>query len=223
MNRRVVALFAVFLLTAPLSGSLVEGDSNSSISDDLQIFMSDQSKEVPYQEPISWDELTPWWESTTMDLDRNKIHDSLQSETGIVNVGVSYSRDIIDSDINALSMLGINVNLELPVVNALLLGGVSSNQIEIISQLDDVVMVERYGSVVFYGDIQTPAVKASKSTEYPVGAWDLGVSGQGMNIALVDTGVDNEHPGLSDKFVAGYDAVCYVNTDPTCLLSNPLR
>lgn len=223
MNRRVVALFAVFLLTAPLSGSLVEGDSNSSISDDLQIFMSDQSKEVPYQEPISWDELTPWWESTTMDLDRNKIHDSLQSETGIVNVGVSYSRDIIDSDINALSMLGINVNLELPVVNALLLGGVSSNQIEIISQLDDVVMVERYGSVVFYGDIQTPAVKASNSTEYPVGAWDLGVSGQGMNIALVDTGVDNEHPGLSDKFVAGYDAVCYVHTDPTCLLSNPLR
>ena len=223
MNRRVVALFAVFLLTAPLSGSLVEGDSNSSISDDLQIFMSNQSKEVPYQEPISWDELTPWWESTTMDLDRNKIHDSLQSETGIVNVGVSYSRDIIDSDINALSMLGINVNLELPVVNALLLGGVSSNQIEIISQLDDVVMVERYGSVVFYGDIQTPAVKASNSTEYPVGAWDLGVSGQGMNIALVDTGVDNEHPGLSDKFVAGYDAVCYVHTDPTCLLSNPLR
>ena len=223
MNRRVVALFAVFLLTAPLSGSLVEGDSNSSISDDLQIFMSDQSKEVPYQEPISWDELTPWWESTTMDLDRNKIHDSLQSETGIVNVGISYSRNIIDSDINALSMLGINVNLELPVVNALLLGGVSSNQIEIISQLDDVVMVERYGSVVFYGDIQTPAVKASNSTEYPVGAWDLGVSGQGMNIALVDTGVDNEHPGLSDKFVAGYDAVCYVHTDPTCLLSNPLR
>ena len=44
-----------------------------------------------------------------------------------------------------------------------------------------------------------------------------------MNIALVDTGVDNEHPGLSDKFVAGYDAVCYVHTDPTCLLSNPLR
>lgn len=84
-------------------------------------------------------------------------------------------------------------------------------------------MVERYGSVVFYGDIQTPAVKARNSSEYPVGAWDLGVSGQGMNIALVDTGVDNEHPGLSDKFVAGYDAVCYVHTDPTCLLSNPLR
>ena len=223
MNRRVVAIFAVFLLAAPLSGSIAEGDSNFDNYNDFEFFLSNHSKEVPYQEPISWGELTPWWETTTMDIDRNGIHDSHQSESGVVNVGISYSRDVIDSDIQELSLLGINVNLHLPIIDVLLLGGVSSNQIEILSQLDGVVMVERYGSVIFYGDIQTPAVKASNSSEYPLGAWDLGVSGNGMNIALVDTGVDNEHPGLSDKFVAGYDAVCYVHTDPTCLLSNPLR
>ncbi|MDA7555888.1 S8 family serine peptidase [Euryarchaeota archaeon] len=223
MNRRVVAIFAVFLLAAPLSGSIAEGDSNFDNYNDFEYFLSTHSKEVPYQESISWGELTPWWETTTMDIDRNGIHDSLQSESGVVNVGISYSRDVIDSDIQELSLLGINVNLHLPIIDVLLLGGVSSNQIEILSQLDGVVMVERYGSVIFYGDIQTPAVKASNSSEYPLGAWDLGVSGNGMNIALVDTGVDNEHPGLSDKFVAGYDAVCYVHTDPTCLLSNPLR
>ena len=223
MNRRVVAIFAIFLLAAPLSGSIAEGDSNSNNHNDFEFFLSTQSKEVPYQEPISWDELTPWWETTTMDIDRNGIHDSLQSESGVVNVGISYSRDVINSDIQELSLLGINVNLHLPIIDVLLLGGVSSDQIEILSQLDGVVMVERYGSVIFYGDIQTPAVKASNSSDYPLGAWDLGVSGNGMNIALVDTGVDNEHPGLSDKFVAGYDAVCYVHTDPTCLLSNPLR
>ena len=223
MNRRVVAIFAIFLLAAPLSGSIAEGDSNSNNYNDFEFFLSTQSKEVPYQEPISWDELTPWWETTTMDIDRNGIHDSLQSESGVVNVGISYSRDVINSDIQELSLLGINVNLHLPIIDVLLLGGVSSDQIEILSQLDGVVMVERYGSVIFYGDIQTPAVKASNSSDYPLGAWDLGVSGNGMNIALVDTGVDNEHPGLSDKFVAGYDAVCYVHTDPTCLLSNPLR
>ena len=223
MNRRVVAIFAVFLLAAPLSGSIAEGDSNFDNYNDFEYFLSTHSKEVPYQEPISWGELTPWWETTTMDIDRNGIHDSLQSESGVVNVGISYSRDVIDSDIQELSLLGINVNLHLPIIDVLLLGGVSSDQIEILSQLDGVVMVERYGSVIFYGDIQTPAVKASNSSDYPLGAWDLGVSGNGMNIALVDTGVDNEHPGLSDKFVAGYDAVCYVHTDPTCLLSNPLR
>ena len=223
MNRRVVAIFAVFLLTAPLTGSLAQGDPDLDKSENLQISLFGQSSNVPYQHPISWNESTLWWEVTSMDSDRNGIHDSLQSETGIVNLGISYSRDVTDLDIQKLSKLGINVNLELPIVNALLIGGIDSNQIELISQLDGVVMVERYGSVVFYGDIQTPAVKARNSSDYPVGAWNLGVSGQGMNIALVDTGVDNEHPGLSDKFVAGYDAVCYVHTDPTCLLSNPLR
>ena len=223
MNRRVVAIFAVFLLTAPLTGSLAQGDPDLDKSENLQFSLFGQSSNVPYQQPISWNESTLWWEVTSMDSDRNGIHDSLQSETGIVNLGISYSRDVTDLDIQKLSKLGINVNLELPIVNALLIGGIDSNQIELISQLDGVVMVERYGSVVFYGDIQTPAVKARNSSDYPVGAWNLGVSGQGMNIALVDTGVDNEHPGLSDKFVAGYDAVCYVHTDPTCLLSNPLR
>ena len=54
-------------------------------------------------------------------------------------------------------------------------------------------MVERYGTVVFYGDIQTPAVKA-QSSFYPVGAW-IGYTGADVN-TLVDTGVYNE-PGLS--------------------------
>ena len=158
-----------------------------------------------------------------LDSNRDGVHDSLAGETGIVNLGISYSRDVKESDIESLSLMGINVNLELPSVDALLIGGIHVEKIEQISNLDGVIMIERYGSVVFYGDIQTPSVKAKNSSEYSLGAWDLGVSGNGMNIALVDTGVDNEHPGLSDKFVAGYDAVCYVHTDPTCLLSNPLR
>ena len=36
---------------------------------------------------------------------------------------------------------------------------------------------------------------------------------------MVDTGVDNEHPGLNTKFVAGYDAVCFVHSDPQCILA----
>jgi subtilisin family serine protease len=91
-----------------------------------------------------------------------------------------------------------------------------------LSQLDGVVMVERYGEVVFWGDVQTQAVKARNSSLYP-GAWEFGVSGEGVVIAMVDTGVDNEHPGLNQKWVAGYDAVCYLHTDPTCVLNNPSR
>ena len=35
-------------------------------------------------------------------------------------------------------------------------------------------MVEEYGRLEFFGDIQTPATKASSSDIYPAGAWDLG-------------------------------------------------
>ncbi len=223
MGRGVLAILGVMLLLTPLSGSIAEGDGKGYNFHDFQIINSEHTSMVPFQQPIPWFNSLPWWETTSLDSNRDRIHDSLAEETGIVNLCLSYSRDVKESDIDSLSSLGINVNLELPSVDALLIGGINVEMIEQISNLDGVVMVERYGSVVFYGDIQTPAVKAKNSSEYSLGAWDLGVSGNGMNIALVDTGVDNEHPGLSDKFVAGYDAVCYVHSDPTCLLSNPLR
>ena len=223
MGRGVVAILLVLLLVIPLTGSIAEGHSHDDHSSDFQIINSGETTDIPLQKTIPWGDSIPWWETTMLDSDRDGVHDSLADETGIVNIGISYSRDVRESDIDSLSLMGININLELPSVDSLLIGGIHVNKIEEISNLDGVVMIERYGSVVFYGDIQTPSVKAKNSSEYSLGAWDLGVSGNGMNIALVDTGVDNEHPGLSDKFVAGYDAVCYVHTDPTCLLSNPLR
>ena len=223
MDRGVVAILLVLLLVTPLTGSIAEGDSHDDNLNDFQIINSGETTEIPLQKSIPWGDSIPWWETTMLDTDRDGVHDSLADETGIVNLGISYSRDVRESDIDSLSLMGINVNLELPSVDSLLIGGIHVDKIEEISNLDGVVMIERYGSVIFYGDIQTPSVKAKNSSEYSLGAWDLGVSGNGMNIALVDTGVDNEHPGLSDKFVAGYDAVCYVHTDPTCLLSNPLR
>ncbi|MAD56467.1 MAG: hypothetical protein CL974_02855 [Euryarchaeota archaeon] len=223
MDRGVVAILLVLLLMAPLTGSIAEGDSYDYDSNDFILINSGETTDIPHQKSIPWDLSIPWWETTMLDSNRDGVHDSLADETGIVNLGISYSRDVKESDIESLSLMGINVNLELPSVDALLIGGIHVEKIEQISNLDGVIMIERYGSVVFYGDIQTPSVKAKNSSEYSLGAWDLGVSGNGMNIALVDTGVDNEHPGLSDKFIAGYDAVCYVHTDPTCLLSNPLR
>ena len=223
MDRGVVAILLVLLLVTPLTGSIAEGHGHYDHSNDFQITNSGETTDIPLQKSIPWGDSIPWWETTMLDTDRDGVHDSLADETGIVNIGISYSRDVRESDINSLSLMGINVNLELPSVDSLLIGGIHVDKIDEISNLDGVVMIERYGSVVFYGDIQTPSVKAKNSSEYSLGAWDLGVSGNGMNIALVDTGVDNEHPGLSDKFVAGYDAVCYVHTDPTCLLSNPLR
>ena len=217
-TKALSAVLCAFLLV-PLAGSVAPPHLSEIDSEGLQLIGQDQQITTPVQAAVSWANPGPWWTWTSLDSDRNSIHDSLQTASGPVNVGLSYDGRITDSNRFDLALAGHDIRLELLSVDALLIGDVDASEVYALSQLEGVVMVERYGSLVFYGDVQTPAVKARNSTEYPVGAWNLGVSGHGVNIALTDTGVDNEHPGLSGKFVAGYDAVCFVHSDPQCILS----
>ena len=223
MDRRSVAVALVLILLSPLAGSVAAPSSNVGQRQldptGLQLIEQGQITKIPQQGPIWWNPELDWWQHTSLDIDRNGIHDSLQLAKGSVNVGLSYAREVTTGDIEKLEGLGFDIHLELPIVDALLLGDVDASEIWQLAEIDGVVMVERYGSVVFYGDVQTPAVKAKNSSEYPVGAWDFGVTGKGINIAMVDTGVDYEHPGLNTKFVAGYDAVCYMHSDPQCILA----
>ena len=219
-TRRLWAVICLTVLMGPLVGSLTVPPSDYiRLNNDVQIVPHGQTLDIPEQEGWGWvvDD-RPWWERSALDQDRNKVHDSLQESHFTTGIGLSYGVEVADAHIAALNELGLEVVDIIESVDAVLLGLVNTSMVEILAQLDDVVMVERYGEIHLYGDIQTPAVKARNSTLYP-GAWDLGVTGDGVVIAMVDTGVDNEHPGLSEKFVAGYDAVCFVHTDPTCVLA----
>ena len=222
--QRVIAIFLFSLMMGPLTGSLTtQQDTNLSdwvAVDEQQIQWMPKSStlQIPQQTSPQWlDDKTPWWERTVLDQNRNEIHDSIESVMEVTGIGLVYETDVTATHLNALEELGLNVVDVIEAVNGVLLGQINTSLAPTLAALDGVVMVERYGEVVFFGDVQTPAVKASNSSFYPVGAWDLGVSGAGVNIAMVDTGVDNEHPGLSEKFVAGYDAVCYTPSDPICI------
>lgn len=219
--RHLIAFVMVGLLMAPLTGTLVQSnDRNDWLAEDEQgvHWRPDHtSPSVPVQTIGDWvHDSTPWWEQTTLDLNRNKIHDRLETASGTIGVGVSYGVPVQDTHLAALAELGLPHTHVIDAVNAVLLGFVDATVAPKLTNLADVVMVESYGGVVLYGDVQTPAVKAMNSSMYPVGAWDLGVSGEGINVAMVDTGVDNEHPGLNEKFIAGFDAVCFVHSDPLC-------
>lgn len=55
-------------------------------------------------------------------------------------------------------------------------------------------------------DVSVPAIKARQSDEYsPNTAWELGYTGKGITIAVMDCGVDDEHESLKGKFIAGVD------------------
>jgi len=219
-TRRLWAVLCLTVLMGPLIGSLTLPPSDYiRLENNVQILPDGQTLTIPEQDGWGWiiDE-RPWWERSALDQDRNKVHDSLQESHFITGIGISYGVDVNQGHLAQLEQMGLNVVDVIESVDAVLLGMLNTSIVGELAALDDVVMVERYGEIHLYGDIQTPAVKARNSTLYP-GAWDLGVSGDGVVIAMVDTGVDNEHPGLSEKFVAGYDAVCFVHTDPTCVLA----
>ena len=219
--RKLLAFVLMALLMGPVTGSLVatsEPIEWTPVDESrFQWVPAGYSETVPQQTIGEWvgDE-TPWWEQTTLDLNRNGVHDSLETFIGTTGIGLSYGGEVTSQHLNQLDALGLTVVDVIEAVDAVLLGQVNTTMVDDLLALDDVVMIERYGQIVLYGDIQTPAVKARNSSLYPVGAWDLGVSGANVNVAMVDTGVDNEHPGLNEKFIAGYDAVCYLHTDPTC-------
>ena len=212
-RRAPVAMMIALMLSIPFVGAIAPPMDNGFRSmGEGQLIHTEWTTDIPAHQPLIWNEL-PWWERTTLDLDRNGIHDSLQTEVGTVWVGLSYDHTPTIEDENRLNELGYTPKWVIPAVDAILIGAVDALNVTELSEIEGVVMVERYGSIQFYGDIQTMAVKARNSTEYPESAWQLGVSGKGVNIALTDTGVDSEHPGLEGKHVAGFDAVCFVHTD----------
>ena len=207
--RQGFTFICLLLFMAPLTGSL--GNENN--------HEEGWSYSIPEMTPVVQEELD-WWDRTTLDSNRNGIHDSLETLDQPVGIGLSYGRDVTDSDVAHLESLGYQITDVIEAVDAVLLGVINSTDVWDLSQIDGVVMVERYGQVILWGDVQTPNILAEQSEEYPHTAWNHSpMKGAGINIAMVDTGTDNEHPGLKDKFVAGYDAVCFVHTDPECILA----
>jgi len=105
----------------------------------------------------------------------------------------------------AIASIGIEVGPEfiyIPFVQAL----AYPSQIREIEGLKGVVSVRVQEPISFCQDISVPSMKAAPSPEYsPETAHDLGYTGSGITIAILDGGVDNEHPTFNGAFVAGAD------------------
>ena len=167
---------------APLTGSI----GNEINADDKWTYV------IPEMTPVIHQEVE-WWERTTMDSNRNGIFDSLETLDEPVGIGLSYGREVTDSDVTLLESMGYEVSDVIESVDSVLLGIIDSSDIWELSQIDGVVMVERYGQVVLWGDVQTPNIKAEPSEIYPHAAWNhTPLKGAGVNIAMVDTGTDND-------------------------------
>jgi len=82
----------------------------------------------------------------------------------------------------------------------------------IVNSYPRVKLIEWDQTLLPHLDVSCYAIQARSSGMYPYpsqAVWmlnpSLGYMGNGVNIAIIDSGVDDAHPALAGKFVAGYD------------------
>ncbi|MGA1822141.1 MAG: S8 family peptidase [Thermoplasmatota archaeon] len=156
---------------------------------------------------------TPWWERTSLDLNRNGVSDVLDPYITMTgedsmesHVIVSFGREVENDDIIFLEAMGFHVSSRIDNIDAVVLGYVPTFRIPDILDVPGIIFVEPLGNPVLFSDIATPTVRAKGSEMYsPDTAWDLDYQGRGISVAVIDTGIDDEHPSLRGKFLGGVD------------------
>jgi len=159
-----------------------------------------------------------WWEDTKMDMDKNGMHDML-------DIAVEQGKYVIDGKISVLvdfdhmptesdeQLLIDEVGFEpswrfhhIPII-----AGTIETEL-----LDDLLNVEGVVFLTLNGELRI-ALDNAIGIHHVDTVWDYGYTGEGISIAIIDTGIDPLHVGLNDfdddpttndpKVVAFYDAL----------------
>ena len=192
-----------------------------------------------------------WWQAYGPDLDWNGMDDRLQrvldgmesvSPTAIlgpdgrktVAIVVDYAWHPTEPEIDSLTKTLVEhgwITAEngawfevLESIDSIVVDKVPVSALMDIYHLDGVVVIEMQNVMAPVNNIASKAALARPSLEYGNTANELGYYGNGVVIAVMDTGVDNEHRSLNDfddiddepdadassyndqKWVAGFDA-----------------
>ena len=166
-----------------------------------------------------------WWNSFGPDLDWNGMDDRLQrvldgmdsvSPTAIIGpdgkktvaIIVNYAWHPTDTEISQLQSV-LNQHgwigeengawfSELRSIDSLVVDKVPVSALMDIYFLEGVVVVEMQNVMAPSNNVAAKATKARVSDQYPYSVWAQGYTGEGVVIAVLDTGVDNEHRSLND-------------------------
>lgn len=76
-----------------------------------------------------------------------------------------------------------------------------------------IAMVEWQAPFQLTTDVSTRAIQARSSNTYSNTAEGAGYMGLGVNIAILDSGVDNNHEAFTGKYIAGFDATLFEDTN----------
>ncbi len=199
-RRRIVAITVLCLMVLPALAAAVPVSPESS---------GDSSE-------------SNWWENTNMDHDGDFIHDAIWKaansdhydyvdENGRISVIVDFEHTPTADDQEMLEeSVGFETQFRYWLIDSIA-GTVSFDLIHELVQLRGVVFVELDGRL----EVQMNDVNGVHGVDM---VWqDTGYTGEGITMAIIDTGIDGNHSGLDDldddnstndpKILAFYDAV----------------
>ncbi len=144
--------------------------------------------------------------SFSFDTDNDHIDDSIEGN-GPFHVILHLSDGAARSHVRDLvGQRGGSIGSFFTIVNVATAVLPNIDAVKSIAGSDHIAVIEAQIMATTLMEDSVPAVKAAPSLEYsPQTAHDLGFTGSGVTIAIIDTGVDNEHPLLQGSFVAGVD------------------
>ncbi len=146
---------------------------------------------------------------------RNKIDDDIDAApSGPHDIIVNFKTEVQPSQVNFLSMLG-SVQYVARFVSSVFVGGVATEDIELIAARPDVAFIELQRDPVFFLDVATQATKVTSGFYTPDTVADQypGLTGAGVNIVIFDSGVSNTHADFPAALFF-YDAATATFTDP---------
>ena len=159
-----------------------------------------------------------WWEDTNMDKDKNRMHD-------ILDIALEQGKYVLDGKISVLvdfdhmptasdeQLLIDEVGFEpswrfhhIPIIS----GTIETHL------LDELLEVEGVVFLTLNGELRITLDNAI-GIHHVDTVWDFGYTGEGISVAIIDTGIDPLHVGLNDfdddpttndpKVIAFYDAL----------------
>ncbi len=178
------------------------------------------SKDNPIN--VQNDQPGDWWESTTMDLNGDYIHDAIWiaaqnnhydylDENNKISVIVDFDHTPTPADQSMLEKnIGFETQFRYWLIDAIA-GKIELDRIPDLVNLPGVVFVELDARL----GIQMEEVVPAHGVDL---VWqDTGYTGEGITMAIIDTGIDGNHTALDDldddnttndpKIVAFYDAI----------------
>lgn len=151
------------------------------------------------------------------DRNRNFIDDEIEQRFGPgdrIDVIVELNTCLTPSENKALFARFGRITYIGKLLTYVMVEKVRFENLRVLARHPRIAMVEWQTPFQFMIDIGTRAIQSRSSVTYsPNTAEDAGYTGLGVNIAVLDTGVDNNHEAFAGKKIAGFDATIFEDTN----------